>query len=100
MTEERVTNTKEQKITLADGKEYTVRKLTLADTQRLLPFLAALDEKRTSGRITVELIQLMIDVSYEILHKHNPELQKETMAEILELDSVYSLIAMCSSGNA
>ena len=98
--QERVTVAPKSTITLADGKEYIVKKLTLADTQKLLPLINDLDVQRAEGKVTVELLQLMIDISFLLLSKHNPELQKEQMAELLELNTVYALIALCSgTGN-
>lgn len=94
MDENRVTASEKKTITLADGKEYIVRKMTLGDAKKLLPAIQKMDELRGSGNISIELIDAMIDVAYQILVVENKEVTKESLTDILELDTVPKLISM------
>ena len=94
MDENRVTASEKKTITLADGKEYIVRKMTLGDAKKLLPAIQKMDELRGSGNISIELIDSMIDVAYQILVVENKEVTKESLTDILELDTVPKLISI------
>jgi len=94
MEENRVTASEKKTIILADGKEYLVRKMTLGDAKKLLPAIQKMDELRGAGTISVELIDVMIEVAYQILIVENKEVTKEKLTDILELDTVPKLISM------
>lgn len=95
MSEERVTTPVQKTITLADGKEYVVKSLTLKDAKNILPIIEKFDNLRKTMKISEELIDTMVEIAYEILKRHNQLVTKEQLYEILELDSTYKLITMC-----
>ena len=91
--EERVT-IQYKTVTLADGKEYTVKPLTLKDTKDLLPSINKMDQLRNEQGITGELIDLMADICFKILNRTNTELTKEQINDVVEMGSVYDIIVL------
>ena len=93
---ERVTATPKKTITLTDGKEYQVSKMTLKDAKVIIPALKKLDELRKTNEITEELLLQMQEVSFLILSRDNSAVVKEQLDALLEVDTVYKLIALAS----
>ena len=75
MSEERITENYKE-VTLVDGKIVKVRKLSLGSIKRMVPEIEKIDELRQNGKVSVELIDKMTDICYEIL-KVNNEVTKE-----------------------
>ena len=90
MADERVTEVK-RLVKLADGKDYEVKPLSLLDTKKLLPLITKMDELKDKG-ISDELIECMADVCYEILKRATPELTRDKVLELVELESVYLVV--------
>jgi len=93
MADERLTEQK-RSIKLSDGKDYDIKPLSLLDTKKLLPILNELDKLRSSDGINDRLIELMADVCHEILKRSNPNLTREKVLELVELESVFNIILL------
>lgn len=89
--EERVTETS-KKVKLADGKEYVVKPLTLADTKKLVPEIKQLEELRQTGEVNDALIDKMTDIVFNILKRANEGLTREYVEENVEVNSVQEII--------
>ena len=81
-------------VKLADGKEYSIKPLSLLDTKKLLPLINKMDTMRADEGISDALVDLMGDVCFVILKRTNTELTKEKVLEIVELESVYTIVLM------
>jgi len=92
MSAERVTEEKKI-IKLADGKEYEIKQLCLADIKKFLPLIIKLDELRQKG-LSEELIDLMAEICLIALQKTNPDLTKEKVLELVELPLVFEIVSL------
>ena len=93
---ERVTAVPKKTVKLADGQEYPVSKMTLRDAKIIIPALKKLDTLRSSGDVTVELLEQMQEISFQILVRDNPTMTKEQVEVLTEIDTVYLLVALAT----
>ena len=81
-------------VTLSDGVAYSIKPLTLRDTKSLLPSINKMDQLRNEKGITAELIDLMVEICYNILSRTNEGLSKDKVSELVEMGSVYDIILL------
>jgi len=83
-----------RKVTLADGKEYVVKPLSLLEIKKLIPELRKLDELKSKENIDEALLDQMAKIMHEILKRTDDTLTYEKVYEIVDVSKVYEIIFM------
>jgi hypothetical protein len=71
-------------VTLLDGKQYFVRKLSLAQYKTLAPQFERFEQLDASKTLSAETIDALIDVCYQILKPSHFLLTRRKLGQILD----------------
>lgn len=92
---------KEYIITLDDGKDYTIRPLSLSKARELQSLLKDVDKLDPNADVedTPGLVEKLIEVCFIVLKKSNPEITKEKVSEIVSVTNMQPIISIAFGGS-
>lgn len=99
MSKKRITRT-EYFLTLADGKEYAVRPLSLAKMKEITPLIRQVESLPDEANVEEfpEVVSKLVDVCFIILNASNNGITKERVEEIVTMEDIQAIVSIGASG--
>ena len=87
-------------ITLGDGKDYTVKPLSLGETKEMMSMLKGIDKisPDTDLEKVPGLLDKLIEVCSVILKKGSPKLTNKIVADIVNINDIKSILSVGLGG--